>query len=95
MQIGRLAAEQATEPVMAGEGEVSEEVERLGVQRRPRVEDEEGRDSSRLPCPQEVLSTERESPLASPARMIIATAVFQFCASVNASSASSPRTSPL
>ena len=49
---------------MAGEGEVSEEVERLGVQRRPRVEDEEGRDSSRLPCPQEVLSTERESPLA-------------------------------
>ena len=39
MQIGRLAAEQATEPVMAGEGEVSEEAERLGVQRRPRVED--------------------------------------------------------
>jgi len=60
MQIGRLAAEQATEPVMAGEGEVSEEAERLGVQRRPRVEDGEGRDSSRLPCPQEVLSTERE-----------------------------------
>ena len=63
MQIGRLAAEQATEPVMAGEGEVSEEAERLGVQRRPRVEDEEGRDSSRLPCPQEVLSTERERAL--------------------------------